>query len=106
MFEAYGYQITTSKSDFLQTEEDVLGAKLRSPIEECNCTILRRRPLCRGAKTTGKLAELRQKCVVILSRTGAFMLYFPMIFELINAYFKDPMNNFFFYFNLQINNIE
>ncbi|XP_029207043.2 uncharacterized protein LOC114970731 [Acropora millepora] len=45
--------------DFIIDENDIPGAKLPKPIEECTCAVLRRWLLCRGAKTSGKLADLR-----------------------------------------------
>ncbi|RUA05519.1 MAG: hypothetical protein DSY43_04460 [Gammaproteobacteria bacterium] len=48
-----------NKTQFTLNEEDIPGAKLLKPPEECNCSVLRRWLLCRGAKTSGKLADLR-----------------------------------------------
>ena len=46
------------------TEEDILGAKLpRGNAEECSVPQLRRSLLCRGAKTSGKKAELVKRFV-------------------------------------------
>ena len=47
--------------DFSLNEEDIPGAKLPKPIDECTCGILRRWLLCTGAKTSGKLADLRPR---------------------------------------------
>ena len=35
--------------DFIIDENDIPGAKLPKPIEECTCAVLRRWLLCRGA---------------------------------------------------------
>ncbi|KAK3741757.1 hypothetical protein QZH41_008854 [Actinostola sp. cb2023] len=48
-----------NKTQFTLNEVDIPGAKLLKPPEECTCSILRRWLLCRGAKTSGKLADLR-----------------------------------------------
>ena len=52
--------------DFIIDENDIPGAKLQKPIEECTCAVLRRWLLCRGAKTSGKLADLRVRSVLKL----------------------------------------
>lgn len=53
------------------TEEDIPGAKLpRENAEECTVPQLRRWLLCRGAKTSGKKAELVKRFV----RTMLFLL--------------------------------
>ena len=43
-------------SSLLLKEDDIPGAKLLKPIEQCSCAVLRRWLLCRVAKTSGKLA--------------------------------------------------
>ena len=43
--------------DFIIDENDIPGAKLPKLIQECTCAVLRRWLLCRGAKTSGKLAD-------------------------------------------------
>ena len=43
------------------TENDIPRAKLAKSIEDCNCAQLRRWLLCRGAKTTGKRADLKRR---------------------------------------------
>ena len=53
--------------DFIIDENDIPGAKLPKPIEECTCAVLRRWLLCRGAKTSGKLADLRVRSVLKLN---------------------------------------
>lgn len=50
--------------DFIIDKNDIPGAKLPKPIKECTCAVLRRW-LCRGAKTSGKLADLRVRSVYI-----------------------------------------
>ena len=52
--------------DFIFDENDIPGAKLRKPLEECTCAVLRRWLLCRGAKTSGTLADLRVRSVLKL----------------------------------------
>ena len=49
------------------TEDDIPGAKLTKSVEECGCVVLRRWLLCKGAKTSGKLAVLRQRYVMYTS---------------------------------------
>ena len=43
------------------TENDIPGSKLVKNVEYCNCTELRRWLLCKGAKTTGKRADLKRR---------------------------------------------
>ena len=45
----------------LLNDENIPGANLVKPIEQCSCSVLRRTLLCRGAKTSGKLADLKQR---------------------------------------------
>ena len=47
----------TKKVNFVLTEDDIPGAKLPKNVEECSLSVLKRWLLCRGAKTTGKLAK-------------------------------------------------
>jgi len=52
------------KKDFIIDENDIPGAKLPKPIKECTCAVLRRWHLCRGAKMSGKLADLQVRSVL------------------------------------------
>ena len=53
-----------SVKQIVLTEEDIPGAKLpRGNAEECTVPQLRRWLLCRGAKTSGKKAELVKRFV-------------------------------------------
>ena len=49
------------ETGFVLTECDIPGAKLPKNVEECGCSVLRRWLLCWGAKTSGKLAVLKQR---------------------------------------------
>jgi len=53
--------VTSKETEIILTEDDIPGAKLNKHVEECSCSVLRRWLLCRGAKTSGKLADLRKR---------------------------------------------
>jgi len=65
----------------LLDEIDIPGAKLPKPVEQCTCSVLRRWLLCRGAKTTGRLGELKQRLVhsslhKLVSKENIYLLAF------------------------------
>lgn len=59
----------------LLEEDDIPGAKLLKPVEQCGCAVLRRWLLCRGAKTSGKLADLKQRLVEHFEFTNLLLCY-------------------------------
>ena len=52
-----------SDCDIVLTEDDIPGAKLCKPVEQCSMARLKRWLSCRGAKITGKKLELVNRYV-------------------------------------------
>ena len=62
-------------SDNLKLEEDdVPGAKLQKPAEQCTVAVLKRWLSCRGAKVTGNRRDLVERYVInfVLAWTSLF----------------------------------
>ena len=46
--------LESKSDDFTHVEEDIPGAKLQEPVEQCNVAFLKRWLSCRDAKVTAK----------------------------------------------------
>ena len=89
VFQAYGYQITMSKSDLLLTEKNIPGANLLRPIEEFNCTFLRRWLLCWAAKKQENSLSF-DKCVLFTVSYTSFSVVFSDAFWTYKYVFYRP----------------
>jgi len=52
----------------LLKEEDIPGAKLNTPVEQCTINVLKRWLSCRGAKVGGKREELVTRYFSLMSK--------------------------------------
>ena len=53
--------VNAANLEAILEEQDIPGATLLKPVEQCNMAILKRWLLCRGAKISGKKNELVQR---------------------------------------------
>ena len=65
-----------SNSDDFTVEENIPGAKLQKPAEQCTVAVLKRWLSCRGAKVTGKREDLVKRFVQLYMFVVLFIILY------------------------------
>lgn len=68
-----------NSKDLKLREDDIPGAKLQKPVEQCTVAVLKRWLICRGAKVAGKRQDLVKRYALFFSCCKAPSLCFKIL---------------------------
>ena len=68
--------LESNSDDFTIEEEDIPGAKLQEPAEQCTVAVLKRWLSCHGAKVTGKREDLVKRFVQLYMFVVLFIILY------------------------------